>query len=141
MAAFSGSTVGMTPLLRKDARALARALAWLRTALGVSALVAPTVAGRAWVGSTEADRPGARVLGRALGGRDVALGVGVLQAMRHAAPVRGWVEAGGLADAGDLAATLLAWRSLPRRWRVAIALVTGGAVATARVLAPAVDQG
>ncbi|MHB8671683.1 MAG: hypothetical protein ACYDAD_14180 [Acidimicrobiales bacterium] len=130
----------MTPLLRRDARSLARALAWARIGLGASAVLAPTLAGRAWVGPSEADRPGARVLARALGGRDLALGLGVVQAMRHAAPVRGWVEAGGLADAGDLAATLVAWRHLPPRWRVGIGLITAGAVAAARLAAPGVDR-
>ncbi|HEY1634672.1 MAG TPA: hypothetical protein VGF64_07940, partial [Acidimicrobiales bacterium] len=52
----------------------------------------------------------------------------------------GWMEAGGLADAGDLLATLLAFRSLPRFGRWTMLLAISGAVAAAGVLAPSVDR-
>jgi hypothetical protein len=69
-----------------------------------------------------------------MGARDLALGLGAILAMRHDAPVRGWVEAGGLADAGDLAATLLAWRSLPRASRWGVAVLTAGGVVAGRLV-------
>jgi hypothetical protein len=126
-------------LSKADARKYAVWLGYARIGLGVAAFVAPVVPSRPWVGAAEADRPGARVFARALGGRDLALGLGVVLAARHDGPVRGWVEGGGMADAGDLVATLLAWRSLPRLGRLGILAVTAGAVAAARVIAPAVD--
>jgi hypothetical protein len=57
-------------------------------------------------------------------------------AARRDAPLRGWIEAGGLADATDLAATLISFRRLPRfgRWLVLVAASTG--VAASVVLAP-----
>src|SRR5436853_1247266 len=127
------------PSTRQEARASARALASARVALGVTALALPRLPARPWVGP-DASRPSVGILARALGARDVALGVGALVAMGHDGPVRGWLEAGGLADAGDVAATLLAWRSAPRfgRWLV-LGAATGGAVASA-VLARLVDQ-
>ena len=128
----------MTSMTRDAAVRYARLFAAGRTVLGVAALLAPALPARPWVGD-DADRPTAKVLARALGARDVALGVGPLLALRHGAPVRGWIEAGGLADSGDVLATLVAFRSLPRlgRWGV-LAAAAGGAV-TSRVLAPNLD--
>ncbi len=80
-----------------------------------------------------------KLFARALGARDVALGVGPVLALRHDVPVRGWVEAGGLADAGDLVGTLLAWRHLPRRTRFVMLAVIGASTVASRVLATAVD--
>lgn len=128
----------MISLEPRQARQAARLLAGARTALGVVAYVAPAVPGRPWIGA-DADRTGGRVLARALGARDVALGVGLLLAERREDPIRGWVEAGGLADAGDVLATLLSWGRLPKwgRWLV-LAAAGGGAVA-ARVVAAGCD--
>ena len=120
------------------ARTLARCLAWGRLGLGVSALLAPTVPLRPWVGP-DADRPTAKLLARALGGRDVALGLGAVLALRHEAPARGWLEAGGLADGADVLGTLLAFRALPRRGRWLVLAAAAGGVAASRALVPAVD--
>ncbi|MGH9287758.1 MAG: hypothetical protein ACRD0V_05605 [Acidimicrobiales bacterium] len=104
-------------------------LAWVRTALGVVAFVAPTLPSRPWVG-TDAGRTSTRTLTRALGARDVALGLGTLLAQHHRSPVRGWLEASALADAGDVAATLADWGSRPRLGRlVVLAAAASGAVA------------
>jgi hypothetical protein len=84
-------------------------------------------------------RPIDKLLARSFGIRDVALGMGAILAMDRGAPSRGWLEAGGLADAGDLLATLLAFRSLPRFGRWTMLLAIGGAVAATGVLAPSVD--
>lgn len=128
----------MPTLDRGNARALARALGVGRVALGAVAMVLPQLPLRPWVGEAAGDRA-ARLLARALGGRDIALGLGVLLALSHDAPVRGWVEAGGVADAGDVAVTLAHLRSLPRRGRwLVVAAATGGLVA-ARLAAPSVD--
>jgi hypothetical protein len=125
-------------LTREDARRAARGLAMGRVALGISAVVVPRVPARPWVG-LDADRPPAKMLARALGGRDIALGVGALLALNHDAPVRGWLEAGGLADAGDVFATIIGWRGAAPwgRWLV-VAAASGGVVA-ARILSPTVD--
>jgi hypothetical protein len=126
------------PPLRKDqARALAVAVAAGRVAIGLAALAAPSALARPWVGAGE--DPGRRVLARALGGRDLALGLGGLLAARRGRPLRGWVEAGGLADAGDVVATLLALRHLPPRSSRGVLVVAAGAAAAAFVAAPGVD--
>ena len=125
-------------MTQAEARRAARALAVARTAIGAAALLAPKLPARPWIGG-DADRPSSKLLARALGGRDLALGIGALLALSHEGPVRGWLEAGGLADAGDVAATLLGWRATPRFGRWAVLLAAGSGVAMARVLAPVVD--
>ena len=122
-----------------QARQLAEAVAWGRIAIGITALVAPTVPLRPWVGRDFAWQPRAKLLARSLGARDLALGVGVILALRHDAPVRGWVEGSGLADAGDVLATLLSFGKLPESGRWLVLLSAAGAAAAARVAAPAVD--
>src|SRR5918992_41210 len=96
-----------------EPRDLAIAQARGRIAVGAAFLVAPSLAGRLWVGG-EARRPGAKVLGRAFGARDLALGLGIVIGLDRGTPVRGWLEASALADATDFVATVLARRSLPR---------------------------
>ncbi len=106
-----------------------RPLAWARIGLGVVAFLAPTLPARPWVGA-DAGRASAKTLARALGARDVALGLGTLLAQRHGSPVRGWLEASALADAGDVVAALIGWRSSPRLGRVGVLVAaTGGAAA------------
>ena len=130
----------VSPAVDKDrARQLALSLAWGRIALGTTAILAPSIPLRPWVGRDVAWRPRAKLLARALGARDMALGLGVILALRHDAPVRGWVEGGGFADTGDAVATLLAFRTLPRWGRWAVLGSAAGAAAAARLAAPAVD--
>lgn len=124
---------------RHQARLAASGLAGLRGLIGVAALVAPGMVLRPWAGGAVSSETGGKLLGRALGGRDLALAAGAFLAMRHEAPVRGWIEAGGLADTGDLVATVVAFRALPRGTRVGVLLLTLAAVATAYVVAPVVD--
>ncbi len=125
-------------LARQPARTLATATAVARGLIGVTAWVAPPAVLRPWIGSS-ASRPDVGLLARAMGGRDLALGVGALLALRHDAPVRGWLEAGALADAGDLLATGLAFRHLPRRGRWLVLSAAAGGVALTRLAAPSVD--
>jgi hypothetical protein len=96
-------------------RPLAQLVAWGRIGIGISAVVAPSRAARPWIG-VDAGAPGSRLLARAMGGRDLALGIGALRGLglsdREARP---WVALGGMADAVDALATVLAFGSLPRR--------------------------
>jgi hypothetical protein len=91
-----------------------------------------------WIGEGRRDAS-ARLLARALGGRDFAIGLGTILALRHGAPARGWVEAGGLADAGDVLVTALSFPDLPRRGRWTVLAAAGGGVLAALLAAPAVD--
>src|ERR1035441_5200480 len=71
------------------------------------------------------------VCGRALGARDLALGLGALAALQRPAADPGsasaWVAAGALSDALDVAASLSAWRELPRVGRWLVVASAGGA--------------
>jgi hypothetical protein len=125
---------------RDQARQLAEAVAWGRIAIGVTALVAPTLPLRPWVGRDFAWQPRAKLLARSLGARDLALGIGVVLAVRHDAPIRGWVEGGALADTGDVLATLLSFGKLPKAGRWLVLLSAAGAAASARLAAPSVDE-
>lgn len=117
-------------------RALALLVARLRLALGVVAMAAPELALRPWVG--DAGRgPARRVLARSLGARDVALGLGVLMAARRQAPLRGWVEAGALADTGDVLATAIAFGRLPQAGRVLVLALSAGAASAGALAARA----
>jgi hypothetical protein len=123
-----------------DAVRAAEILALIRIGLGVMAWVAPALITEPWVGPTgEADARA--VLSRALGARDISLGLGALLAARNHRGLRGWVEAGGLADAGDLVATLIGFRRLPRFSRWGLVAMTAAAVVAAGVLAPSLTEG
>lgn len=115
-----------------------RQLAWFnglaRAGLGVVAMVAPSVPLSPWVGGA-GDEPAARLLGRALGGRDLALGAGLGWSLASGSPTRRWLLAAALADAGDVATTLGAWRTLPPRGRWAVLGAAGGGVVSALVAA------
>lgn len=121
-----------------DARAAARLVACGRIAIGVGLTTLPGVAGRGWFGA-EASRPATKAAIRALGVRDALMGVGTLRALERGDEVRPWIIGGGIADAVDAAATLLAWRHLPRRKRLVAFAVAAGAAASAVVLADQVD--
>lgn len=127
------------PLRQTHARRLALGLAGMRAALGVTALVAPTLAGRPWIGE-DAARAGTRLFGRAMGGRDLALGLGALLAARGGLPVRNWVAAGALADLTDAATTVTSYRLLPRRSRPLVLAVTLGATVAGVLLLPLVGD-
>lgn len=127
-------------LLNRDvARRAAIGLALLRAAIGAVAVVVPARALGPWVGKRVASKEGGELLGRSLGARDLALGAGALLSVRHDTPVRGWVEAGALADLGDLVATTIAFKELPSRTRWGVLALTVGAVVAGAVLAPCVD--
>jgi hypothetical protein len=116
-----------------------------RAATGLALMLLPGTLGRAWIGPA-AREPGGQVMLRAVGARDVALGFGALRAAQRGAPVRGWVEAGMLADTVDALAMLAAFRRLsgPGRFLV-LATAAGSAVIhgalAARVAPPAEAPG
>jgi hypothetical protein len=120
-------------------RPLAQLVAWGRVGIGVSAIAAPTLMARPWIGA-DAARPGSRLLARTMGGRDLALGAGALRALRLSdAEARPWVALGGMADAVDALATVLAFGTLPRRGRWGILAVTVGAAVVSTRVAAALD--
>ena len=123
---------------KQQARQLAQTVAYGRIAIGVVAMVAPGLPLRPWVGDLAGDRRG-KLLARSLGARDLALGLGVVLAMKHDAPVRGWVEGSGLADAGDVLSTVLAFPKLPKSGRWLVLLSAAGAAASARLASQYVD--
>ncbi len=101
-------------------------------------MVAPGLPGWLFSG-VDACLPTNRALSRAMGGRDLALGLGAVLAMMHDAPARGWIEAGALADAADVLATVLAWRELPRWGRLAIVVLASSGTAAGVVAARAME--
>ncbi|MFP5320152.1 MAG: hypothetical protein ACLGI2_17890 [Acidimicrobiia bacterium] len=123
--------------MNADVQQQVRALAIGRIVLGAGFLVAPGPSLQTWVGK-KGDTPASRLLVRMVGGRDVALGVGTLLAVRHGAPVRGWLEAGALSDGTDFVASLLASRHLPKGRVLGAGLSAVGAVVLARRLIPKV---
>ena len=138
-----GAQVTSTPiaaLVRRGAMVIAAG----RVALGVTALVRPSLPARPWVGGA-ADDVAARVFGRALGARDLALGLGALAALQgpaaDAGPARTWVAAGALSDALDVVASLLAWRELPRVTRWLVAASAGGAALAGAAAVLTADRG
>lgn len=102
----------------------ARGIAAARIGIGVAATLAPRLVSQLQFGSST---PAQLSTVRMLGGRDLALGLGALLAARHgSATLRGWVEAGGLADAVD-ALTFLRAGSDEARHRGLTILTAGGA--------------
>ncbi len=127
------------PLSQANARRGAAALGAVRAGLGVVAFVVPDRVVEPWVGPV-VDPDKRAVLARALGGRDLALGLGTLAALGNPSTLRSWVIAGGLADAGDLAATLIGVRRLPWTGRVGVVAITAAAVVAAAVVVGGLDS-
>ena len=121
-------------------RAVVLGIALGRLGLGAGALVAPGLPLGLWVADEDARRPATRLLARALGGRDVALACGALGALAAGRPVQAWVVAGAVADAGDVVATVAAWRHLPRARRWTVACLASGAALAAAAVTPSCDR-
>lgn len=134
-AAFGGP--GPVPLTLADTDpSLAgqiRAVATARIGIGALCALAPGFAARRWLGPA-ADAPGARIVTRMMGGRDLAIGIGTLLALDHDAPVRGWLEAGALADAVDFVATACGFRHYKKSAGVMMLAAAGGGAAFQRKL-------
>jgi hypothetical protein len=122
-----------------EPREMAIAQARGRIAVGAAFFLAPGLAGRTWVGG-DAARPSAKLLARAFGARDLALGLGVVIAIDRGAPVRGWLEASALSDAGDAVATLLGASAVPALMRPGVLALGAGSAAVAGWLAKRVDS-
>jgi hypothetical protein len=118
-------------------RILAALLAVNRVAVGGRYLLQPKAAGSTWIGRRAARRPATQVFVRAQGARDVALGAGAAAALATgpASSARMWMAAHALADAADLAATLVAKDRLPKRRSTFAASVAGASLAVAAAAA------
>jgi hypothetical protein len=108
-----------TALSHADARLGAQAFGWIRVAIGAVLFTVPSLFAR---GFRTAASPSLTTAVRAAAIRDLALGVGALQAREDAELAR-WVEAGIVADAGDVAALARARGMRP--------LIRAGAITTA----------
>ncbi|HEX3980988.1 MAG TPA: hypothetical protein VHW93_07180 [Acidimicrobiales bacterium] len=124
-----------------QARRLARLVAWGRVGIGVTAIAAPTLMARPWIGAPAEDTA-SRLLARTMGARDLALGLGAVRALaRTDQEARSWVALGGMADAIDALASLVAFRTLPRITRWGIMASTVGAALVSTRVAIAFDGG
>ena len=114
---------------------LVRAYAAGRLLFGAGLLLAPATAGRLMAGAGGA-APDAQAFLRGMGGRELGIGLGLLSAERSRGPVRPWLAAGVLADAGDVVGILGAWRAMQADRRLpGIAFAGGAALAGLVVLA------
>jgi hypothetical protein len=121
-----------------DYRQLARTMAVARVAVGAALTAAPSLTARPWVGPAASD-PATKVAFRAMGVRDLALGAGALHALSRAEGARPWIALGGLSDAVDAVATLLAARRLPWRGTALLLAIASGSAAVAAVAQSRVD--
>ena len=122
--------------LEGGGKAAATAIAVGRIGLGVGFTLVPKLALKAWPGRGSGDDPTVRFLARSTGGRDLAIGVGTLMAIQKDTPVRGWLEAGMLADAVDALAILAAFRSMPKlKATFALGSAVGSVLASRRAIA------
>ena len=95
-----------------DERELVQMLSFMRLLIGAGFVLMPRRLGRWWTGEEDISTTSRMAL-RSLGGRDVALAVGTLIALENNGNVRGWLEAGALADASDAVSTITNWGDLP----------------------------
>jgi hypothetical protein len=117
---------------------MARLFGWARVSFGVLAFLAPRWAAKVWTGEDITGTTAVMAL-RSLGVRDAALGLGLLIALKRQSPVRGWLEAGALSDAGDTLNTLMARHGLPATRSLIGLAAAGGAVVLGRRLADVLD--
>ena len=103
-----------------------RVIAAGRIAAGVTLLVAPGRASRAWVGDLG---PGATTMARCVGIRDLIMGGIQLHTVDHPQVGPRWVATCALADAVDGVATLAARRALPTTGAVGVPAMGLGAAA------------
>jgi hypothetical protein len=118
---------------------LARMLGLGRIAFGLVGFILPTTGSRLWMGH-RSDDPATKMYLRGLAGRDIALGVGIITALETGAPVRGWLEAGAVADAADAVGTLTSWRRLPGFRRLGMLALEVGFTALGLQLADSLGE-
>lgn len=110
-----------------DPRLIAGAIGAGRITVGLGLVAVPRLA-RAWIGPA-AQREDVGVALRALGVRDIVLG-GLAMHTASKPPVAARMAAAGIAiDTVDLAATLVARRSVPTTGVALVGLMAGGAIA------------
>lgn len=89
-----------------DPMTLARGVAVTRIAVGAALLLTPRWVTQPWLRGAH-PAPDAVTAWRVAGSRDIALGVGTAMAVKHgSAGLRGWLEAGALADGLDVLSLL-----------------------------------
>lgn len=123
-----GEPTGIDPLT------LARGVAVTRIALGAALLLAPRWVTQPWLQAAR-PAPDAATAWRVAGSRDIALGVGTVMATKHeSSGLRGWLEAGALADGLDVL-SLLQDRSLHPAARTACLVPAAATAALSGYLA------
>jgi len=122
-----------------DERELVQMLSFVRLVIGAGFVLMPRRLGRWWTGEEDISTTSKMAL-RSLGGRDVALAVGTLIALENNGNVRGWLEAGALADASDAVSTITNWGDLPSLRRLLGLASSVSAVAVGLNLAQAFDE-
>src|SRR5436309_8557007 len=109
-----------------DTAKLAEQIAYGRIGLGIALMLAPTLAGRGYIGKRAGD-PTVRLVNRLFGGRDVALGVWLLASRRDKDAFRTAVAVGAACDAWDAIATLTTKDALPKVGQAMTAMTAIGA--------------
>ena len=112
---------------------MAYGLGFIRIAIGSTALAAPGLAMRLWLG-VDPRANSVKAMGLAIGARDLALGIGTLSSLRADGSSALWLQCGALADSADAVATLRAFAG-SKDPRVLIALAAVGAAGTGAWLA------
>jgi ADP-ribose pyrophosphatase YjhB (NUDIX family) len=113
---------------RRDKKQLhdqVRMMGLVRVVAGASLIVLPRLSIRFWMGADETESASLRTAVRALGARDLAIGVGQLTALDTGAPVRPWVEAAVLSDAGDAVNSMFFMKDSPWLLRLIWTVVPG----------------
>jgi hypothetical protein len=113
-------------------REAAQQLAVARMGFGIAGFLMPRALGRAWVGPDGSSKS-VNVIIRAFAIRDLALGLGAYMATTRDAPVRGWIEAGLLSDAGDILATLAGPIGRVRKLGLVLTALSGVATGIAAI--------
>jgi hypothetical protein len=119
-----------------SALALARAVAAGRVVAGAALLIAPSVAGRSWIGD-DAQRPAVQAVVRGLGIRDLILGALTLHVAARPGVGPRTVATCAVADAVDFGATLAVREHIPTAAATGILTLAGGAAVAGAVLAVA----
>jgi hypothetical protein len=115
-----------------DTAKLAEQIAYGRIGLGIALMVAPSLAGRSYMGR-RAGEPTVRLVNRLFGGRDVALGVWVLASRGDRSAFRTAVAVGVACDAWDAVATLTTKDALPKVGRAMTFMTALGAAGAGAV--------
>lgn len=110
----------------------------MRLAAGFALFIAPKRTVKAWLGDSNPS-PAAVTAARSVGARDMAIAIGALVALDKETEVRGWLEAGVLADSADAIGVLAAWRHMSPVRRLIFFFSAGGSAILHARLASALD--